>query len=158
MALGPVLPETSLVLDTNILTAWRYQKHGVVTAISDYQSRLKLLPALTSITVHEALYGFENKEAKAGALDEQTRGDRAATELLIKSCVVLPFDERAAEIAAYIVPRLPKNIPKESLLDALIAAIALAHRHGVATRDRGFETIAPHTPDGMILRLAFWAI
>jgi hypothetical protein len=63
MALGPVLGETSLVLDTNILTAWRYRKSGIVTAIADYQVRLKLLPALTAITVHEALYGFENKAA-----------------------------------------------------------------------------------------------
>lgn len=59
MAIGPALAETSLALDTNILTAWRYQKRGILEAIADYQSRLKMLPALTSITVYEALYGFE---------------------------------------------------------------------------------------------------
>jgi predicted nucleic acid-binding protein len=158
MALGPVLPETSLVLDTNILTAWRFQKPGVLAAISDYQSRLKLLPALTSITVHEALYGFENKAVKAGGQDEQTRRDRSATERLINSCLVLPFDQRAAEIAAYIIPRLPKNIPKDSLLDALISAIAVAHGYGVATRDRGFESIGQHMPSHIILRLVFWPV
>ncbi len=68
MTLGSVLPETSLVLDTNIVTAWRYRKSGVVTAITDYQSRLKLLPALTSITVHETLYGFENKARRLESL------------------------------------------------------------------------------------------
>lgn len=71
MTLGPVLPETQLVLDTNLLTAWRYRKTGAVKAIADYQSRLKLLPALTAITVHEALYGFENKAAKSGTLDDE---------------------------------------------------------------------------------------
>ena len=57
-----------------------------------------------------------------------------------------------------MIPRLKKNIPKESLLDALIAATALAHGYGVATRDRGFELIAEHTPDNMVLRLAFWSV
>jgi predicted nucleic acid-binding protein len=156
MTLGPVFPETSLVLDTNVLTAWRYQKGGVVARIKDYQSRLKLLPALTAITVHESLYGFENKAAKSGKLDDKTRQDRLAIELLINSCVVLPFDQRAAEIAAYLVPRLPKNIPKQTLLDGLISATALAHGYGVATNDRGFELIGQHTPTELILRLDFW--
>src|SRR5947199_10587481 len=119
MALGAVLIETSLVLDTNILTAWRYQRPRIVAAIADYQSRLKTFPTLTAFTVHEALYGFENKAAKAGELDERTKQDRIAIEQLINSCVVLPFDQRAAEIAAYIIPRLPKNIPKQTLLDGL---------------------------------------
>jgi predicted nucleic acid-binding protein len=158
MALGPVLAETPLVLDTNILTVWRYKKSSVVAAIVDYQSRLKLFPALTAITVHESLYGFENKAAKSGKLDDRTKRDRLAIEQLINSCVVLPFDQRAAEISAYIIPRLKKNIPKESLLDALIAATALAHGYGVASRDRGFELIAEHTPDNMILRVAFWPV
>jgi predicted nucleic acid-binding protein len=156
MALGPVLAETSLVLDTNILSAWRYKKSGVVEAIVDYQERLKLLPALTAITVHESLYGFENKAAKTGELDDRTRQDRLAIELLINACVVLPFDQRAAEIAAYIIPRLPKNIPKQTLLDGLISATALAHGYGIATNDRGFELIGQHTPDDLILRVASW--
>lgn len=155
MTLGPILPETVLVLDTNILSAWRYRKSGVVTAIARYQSRLKLIPALTAITVHETLYGFENKAAKA-ELDERTKQDRLAIEQLINSCVVLPFDQRAAEIAAYIIPRLPKNIPKQTLLDGLISATALAHGYGIATNDRGFELIGQHTPSELILRVDFW--
>lgn len=156
MALGPVLAETSLVLDTNILTAWRYQRSRVVAAIADYQSRLKILPALTAFTVHEALYGFENKAAKSGELDERTKQDRLAIKQLINSCVVLSFDQRAAEIAAYMIPRLPKNIPKQTLLDGLISATALAHGYGIATNDRGFELIGPHTPTDLILRVDFW--
>jgi predicted nucleic acid-binding protein len=156
MALGPVLPETSLVLDTNILTAWRYRKPGVITAIAAYQARLKLLPALTAITVHESLYGFENKTAKTGESDARTKRDRLAIEELINSCVVLPFDQRAAEIAAYLIPRLPKNIPKQTLLDGLISATALAHGYGVATNDRGFELIGRQTPEDLILRVDFW--
>ncbi len=156
MPFGSALPETPLALDTNILTAWRYQRSGVVTAIAAYQSRLKLLPALTAITVHEALYGFENKAAKAGELDDRTKMDRLALEQLINACVVLAFDQRAAEIAAYIIPRLPKNIPKQTLLDGLISATALAHGYGIATNDRGFEVIGQHTPGDLILRVDFW--
>jgi len=156
MALGPVLAETSLVLDTNILTAWRYRKSRVVAAVEEYQSRLKTFPALTAITVHESLYGFENKAAKFGELDERTKQDRLAIEQLIDSCVVVPFDEHAAVIAAYIIPRLPKNIPKQTLLDGLISATALAHGYGIATNDRGFELIGQHTPGDLIMRVDFW--
>lgn len=156
MALGPVLPQTQLALDTNILTAWRYQKPRVVAAIANYQSTHKFLPALTAFTVHEALYGFENTAAKSSLLDERTKRDRFAIEKLINSCVVLSFDQRAAEIAAYIVPRLPKNIPKQTLLDGLISATALSHGYGIATNDRGFELIGQHTPSDLILRVDFW--
>ena len=52
MVLGPVLAETPLVLDTNILTAWRADSVLVTTAIVDYQSRSKLTPALTAISNH----------------------------------------------------------------------------------------------------------
>ncbi len=157
MAVGPALPETSLVLDSNILTAWRFQKRGILEAIKDYQSRLKLLPALSAITVYEALYGFENALAKGQGDVEQNRLDSAKTEGLIGACMVLPFNQDAAKIAASIVPRLPKNIPKDMLLDALIAAIALAHDHGVATRNReDFELIGQRTPGDLTLRLAIW--
>ncbi|HLM58028.1 MAG TPA: type II toxin-antitoxin system VapC family toxin [Pyrinomonadaceae bacterium] len=157
MPVGPALPETLLTLDSNIVTAWRYQKRGILEAIAHYQSRLKLLPALSAITVYEITYGFENSLAKAQGNVERTRADFVQADGLINSCLVLPFDQNAAKIAAYIVPRLPKNIPKDTLLDALIAATALAHSHGVATRNReDFEVIGRHTPNGRILRLAIW--
>lgn len=158
MAVGPALPETSLVLDSNILTAWRYQKRGILEEIVSYQSRLKLLPALTSMTVYEAIYGFENALAKAQGNVEQARSDFLNVDLLINSCLILPFDYSSAKIAAYIVPRLPKNIPKNTLLDALIAATALAHGYGVATRNReDFELIGQRVPSDLTLRLAIWS-
>ncbi|MGI8565954.1 MAG: type II toxin-antitoxin system VapC family toxin [Pyrinomonadaceae bacterium] len=157
MAIGIALPDTSLALDSDMLTAWRYQKREVLGAIAAYQSQLKLFLALTSMTVYEAIYGFENKSFKPNEPNEQTRQDRLKTEQLIKSCVVLPFDQRAAEIAAYIVPRLSKNMPKELLRDVFIAATALAHRYGIATRNKkDFDLIANHIPDGLILRIADW--
>jgi predicted nucleic acid-binding protein len=157
MAVGPSLPETPLILDSNIVTAWRYQKPGIVEAIAAYQSSLKPPPTLSAITVYEVIYGFENSLAKAQGNIEQTKLDFGKADQLINSCIVLPFDHNSAKIAAYIVPRLPKNIPKDTLLDALIAATALAHGHGVATRNKeDFELISRHTPDSLTLRLAIW--
>ena len=55
MAEGPALTETSLVLDNDIFNAWRLGRdQRVLGAIADYQSRLKLFPALTSMTVYQA--------------------------------------------------------------------------------------------------------
>ena|SRR5260221_3000743 len=96
------------------------------------------------------------KQRRPGKLDDRTKQDRLAIEQLINFCGVLPFDQRAAEIAAYIIPRLPKNIPKQTLLDGLISATALAHGYGIATNDRGFELIGQHTPSNLILRVASW--
>ncbi|HLL16929.1 MAG TPA: PIN domain-containing protein [Pyrinomonadaceae bacterium] len=158
MSIGPALTETSLVLDNDIFNAWRYGRdQRVRKAIADYQSRIKLFPALTAMTVYQALAGFENKSIKPDEPNEQTKQARIETEQLIKACDVLPFTQSAAEIAAYIVPRLSKNIPKGTLVDVFIAVTALAHGYGVATRNRkDFEQIANHTPDNLVLRLAAW--
>ena len=50
MTIGVALPETSLALDSNVLTAWRYQKREVLDAIA-VPMQLKTFPALTSMTV-----------------------------------------------------------------------------------------------------------
>ena len=158
MAIGSALQETLLVLDTDVLTAWEYQTPYVLQAIRDYYSRLKQPPALTSITVFEALRGFEKVAVKLGGLDERTQRDRAATEHLIQNCRVLPFDQTAASIAAYIFPRLSQSERNKHREDIFIVATALAHGYGVATRNqRDFELIADHLPhDYPLLRLDVW--
>src|SRR2546421_4562134 len=109
MPIGVSFPETSLVIDTDIFTDWRYRKSYVEQEISAYVSRQKKPPALTSMNVFEALYGFEKKAVRDGGLDERTMNGRASTERLISSCVVLPFDGVAASIAAFIFARLSKS-------------------------------------------------
>jgi predicted nucleic acid-binding protein len=158
MAIGVVLSETSVVLDTNILIDWRYGKLHVQQAVSDYIARAKKPPALTSINVFEVLYGFENSVARSGSLDQRTAYDRMKSEALIQACSVLPFDQTAATIAAYIYPRLSQSERNKHWKDLFIASTALAHGHGIATRNRkDFELMANHLPSShSLLRLAVW--
>lgn len=148
MTIGPRPAQLSLVLDTDVLNDWRYQKQPVVNAITEYISVVKAPPALTSITVFEALHGFEKTAARGGALDERTRHGTEQVRRLIASCTVLPFDNRAAEIAAYIFPRLSRSEQGQHWADVLIASTALAHSHGVVTRNRSdYELIKRHSPE-----------
>lgn len=158
MPIGDALPETSLVIDTDIFTDWRYQKQYVEGQIRAYISRAKKPPALTSINVFEVLYGFENKAFKDGRTDERTTRDRETTEKLIQSCIVLPLNQDAASIAAYVFPRLAKRDQNKLSKDLFIAATALAHGYGIATRNRrDFALIADNLPPSRpYLRLAIW--
>lgn len=158
MAIGPALPETSLVLDTNVFTHWRNNQPYLLREIAEYFKRLKSPPALTSMTVFESLSGIESESAKNRITVEQARQYRSRIEVLSQSCTVLPFDNKAAIISAYIYPRLPTNMPKGLLRDVFIAATALAHGYGVATQNRrDFELIANNlSPNNPLLRLAIW--
>lgn len=158
MSIGPALPETPLVLDNDVFTHWRSGQQYTLREISDYVTRLKKPPALTSMTVFEALYGFEHGVLKSGELNERIKLNRIYTEQLIESCDVLPFDKNAAAIAAYITARLSKSDYNKHLKDVLITATALAHGHGVATQNkRDFELIAKQLPvSNPVLRLAIW--
>jgi predicted nucleic acid-binding protein len=157
MATANALPETPLVLDTDVFTQWRTQNPRIKQAIDEYFSRFKRPPELTSTTVFEALRGIEKVEARKG-VDARTQQYRFETERLIKDCVVLPFNEPAAVIAAYIYARLSKGKQNKHWEDILIAATALAHGYGVATGNkRDFDLIAQHLPPSHpLLRLAGW--
>ena len=164
MAIGPVLPETPLVLDSDVLRDWRHQKQSVKQEIDKYIVIHKRPPALTSMTMFEALHGFELEAIRLSANRELLKRDRDETERLIQYCRILPsgsfptgilpFDPEAAAIAAYIAAHLTgRKIRK----DIFIAATALAHGHGVATRNEGdFRRIANNIPGHQLLRLVFW--
>lgn len=144
MPVGPPLDETSLVLDTDVLSDWRYEKPHTQRAMVDYVARLSRPPALASITVFEALNGFEKEMLKPGGDNESLRRDRDNLERLIEPCEVLDFTAQAARIAAYVFPRLSKKAQKDHWRDLLIAATALAQGHGVATRNlRDFTLSQP---------------
>lgn len=173
MATAAPLPKTPLVLDTDVFIAWRYQDRTVKQNISDYVDIHKRFPALTSITVYEALSGFEKTIAQRGGSDERTERDRGAAIRLVQLCRslpsgpslsgILPFDESAATIASFIAGRLAKQAAKKKtgasfLRDIFLAATALAHDHGVATRNQeDFELIGEHLPlTHPLLQLVIW--
>ena len=150
-------PGISLALDSDVFNDWRYQRPAVLEVIRDYQLEFKALPALTSFTVFEALIGFEKQGARGGGLTDSQKRAREHAEGLVQSCRVLPFDGAAAEIAAYVFGRLGHAEGNRLRKDVFIASTAIAHKHGLASRNRkDFEEIATHLPTNLKLYLAIW--
>ncbi|HEX8843298.1 MAG TPA: type II toxin-antitoxin system VapC family toxin [Pyrinomonadaceae bacterium] len=155
MPIGPALPETPLALDTNIFTHWRNRQSYVLREIGEHFRRLKFTPALTSMTVFEALKGVEDEERKNKIPKDKAQRYKDRIKSLSESCTVLPFDQNAAAVAAYVYPRLTGQQLQKHWRDLFIAATAVAHGYGVATHnERDFKLIADILPD--ILRVAIW--
>lgn len=157
MAFVAAFPETSLVVDSDVFTHWRNQQPYVIAAISAYQTKLKRPPALTSMTYFEAIFGVDNSVAKHGLSAERAEQYRNNVGELSRVCGVLPFDQMAAEIAAYVCAN-SDELFKKHWKDVLIAATALAHGHGVATGNkRHFELIGSTLSSNYpLLPLAIW--
>ena len=155
--LGPRPAHISLLLDTNVLNDWRFGKPDVVRALSEYLSIVKAPPALASVTVFEVLHGFQKVFATTEKVDERWQTGMEKIQQLIASCIVLPFDQHGAEIAAYIFPRLSRSERAKHWADVLIASTALAHNRGIVTRNRtDFALIAKHAPPDAVLKLEVW--
>lgn len=158
MGVALALPDTRLVLDTDIFTAWRNQHPPVIAHIKDYKSRFLALPRLTAITVFESQFGFEKELAKPGELDERWLLSRQEMRRMIQACGVMDLNQQAAIVAAQIFARLPHNQQNRHWRDIFIAAIALTNGYGIATRNRkDFKLIGEHCPPDLpILYLADW--
>jgi predicted nucleic acid-binding protein len=155
MPIGPALPETSLVLDNDVFTHWRNGQAYVLREIAEHFNRLKALPTMTSMTVFEALYGVEEEERKNRITAVQAKRYKDRIKELSETCVVLPWEQRAAAITARIYPRLTSQQLQKHWRDLFVAATALAHGYGIATHNvRDFKLIADLTPE--ILRIAVW--
>ena len=115
---------------------------------------------MTSITVYEALHGIEKDIVSSGGLAEPWQEKRDRIDELVRNCIVLPLDERAAAIAAHIFPRLLPRLNREqrkkAWADIFIAATVLAHNYGLVSTDKDFELIADHLPTGRRLYLTAW--
>jgi predicted nucleic acid-binding protein len=150
-------PGTSLALDTDVLTWWRNQQPTIVSKINAYYAEFKLVPALTSFTVFEALSGFEKAAKASGGVSEQQILAREQFDRLVANCIVLPFDLAAAEIAALVFSRLSQTDRNKHWSDILIAATVISHRYGLASGNRDdFELIANTLPQGQRLYFAPW--
>lgn len=158
MAIGPTPPDVVVALDNDVLNDWRFRKPATLKAINEYIGLVKAPPALPSTTIFEMVHGFEKAVVKAGGVNERLRRDREHAQVLVKECSVLSFNQEAAEIAAYIFPRLSQKERNRLWTDVFIAATALAHEYGIATRNRSdFELIAQHIPANYPpLRIEVW--
>lgn len=158
MAANSAPSDKRLVLDNDVFTDWRKRRPHTVLAVNDYQLQFKELPKLTSVTVFEALWGIESRIVKPKAPNEPIEQWRLEVEQLIQSCGVLEFNRGAAEIAAYIFARLSHSQRNQHWRDVFIAATALAHDHGVATRNKDdFELVGRDLPThAPTLHLAIW--
>src|SRR5437763_1319119 len=121
MTLGPSPLDGVLALDTDVLTDWRYQRQPVVRAVGEYIAKFKVPPALTSTTVFEALHGFEKGALSSGGWDDRARRDLESLRRLTGGCIILPFNEGAAAMAAYIFPRLSQKERNKHWADLLVA-------------------------------------
>ncbi|HYL97313.1 MAG TPA: hypothetical protein VEZ90_00035, partial [Blastocatellia bacterium] len=100
-------PDTPLVLDNDLFSHWRNRHKYIERALGAYFAYHQQYPALPSMTVFESLSGFLRDDA--GEI-EATVGDKfERAQHLIDELVVLPFDRRAAEIAAAVFRRLPDS-------------------------------------------------
>lgn len=147
MPIGPRRPDVVLALDNDVLNDWRFRKPATLEAIAEYVRVVKAPPAIPAHTVFEAMHGFEKAAFKSSAVDQRVVQARERVGRLISECTILPFNQDAAEIAAYIFPRLTNSERAKRWMDIFIAATALAHDYGIATRNRvDFERIAENTP------------
>lgn len=155
MAIGPALQETPLVLDNDVFTHWRNGQSYVSREIEGHFKRLQFPPALTSMTIFEALYGVEQEERKQRITKIQSQEYTDRIKKLSDACRVLPWEQKAAAITAHIYARLTPQQLQKHWRDLFIAATALAHGYGIATQNlRDFKLIADLSPD--LLRIAEW--
>jgi predicted nucleic acid-binding protein len=157
MAIGPISPDILVALDNDVLNNWRTGNPTILAAITNYIRTTKTPPALTSTTVFEMMHGFEKVGVQNG-MSDRLKLDLDHARELTKECLVLPFNQEAAEIAAHIFPRLSRKERKDLWADMFVAATVLAHEYGIVTRNkRHFDLLAKHVPSHYpSLRVVVW--
>ena len=106
---------------------------------------------ITAITVFERLRGYRLAIRDGKPFERQLQ----AFEALVANCIVLPFDQEAASVAADIWSSAARG-QRQHLGDLLIAAIAVSRQLPLVTRNRrDFERIIK--PSGVELRLLDWS-
>lgn len=137
------------LLDTDTLSEIS-RGHPVVVARTRSYLREYGRLTVSSVTVFERLRGYRAALRDGKPYHRQMR----AFEALVSTCLVVPFDEDAAAIAAAIWAAATRT-QRRSLGDILIAASAIARQLPLVTRNkRDFEGLAKTA--GLSLRLVDW--
>jgi predicted nucleic acid-binding protein len=139
----------TVVLDTDTLSELsRGNAHvgeRALAYLTDY-GRL----TITAVTVFERLRGYRVAIREGKPLQRQLQ----AFEALVANCVVLPFDQDAASVAADIWSAVSRR-HRHQLGDILIASIAVSRQLPLVTRNnRDFQRLSKAS--GLDLRLLDW--
>ena len=106
---------------------------------------------ITAVTVFERLRGYRVAIRDGKPFERQMQ----AFEALVANCIVLPFDEEAARVAADIWSAAARR-HRQHLGDILIASVAVSRQLPLVTRNkRDFERLSKAS--GLDLRLLDWS-
>src|SRR5436305_14851838 len=139
-----------VVLDTDTLSELsrgnRLVKERALAYLTDF-GRL----TITAVTVFERLRGYRVAIRDGKPFERQLQ----AFETLVANCIVLPFDQEAASVAAHIWSGAARG-QRQHLGDIPIAAVAVSRQLPLVTRNRrDFERITKRS--GVDLRLLDWS-
>ena len=109
------------------------------------------------MTIFEAKWGIEKEFSRKEITNEEYKNFITGIDELISQHQILPFDQKAAEIASFIYARLSKSDQNKHWEDLFIIATAIANNYGLITQNvKDAKLLAGYLPDGMSLRLAIW--
>lgn len=145
-----MVPEP-VVLDTDTLSELSRGNTLVKARAASYLAEFGRL-TITAVTVFERLRGYRAAIRAGKPFERQLQ----AFEALVANCVVLPFDQDAATIAADIWSASTRS-RRRQLGDILIAAVAVSRQIPLATRNkRDFQQLTKAS--GVNLRLVDWTV
>jgi len=137
------------VLDTDTLSELSRGNPHVSQRALEYLADFGRL-TITAVTVFERLRGYRVAIRDGKPFERQMQ----AFEALVANCVVLPFDEEAARVAAVIWSAVARH--RQQLGDLLIASIAVSRQLPLVTRNkRDFERLS--NASAVDLRLLDWS-
>lgn len=140
-----------VVLDTDTLSELSRDNTIVKARAAAYLAEFGRL-TITAVTVFERLRGYRAAIRLGKPFERQLQ----AFEALVANCVVLPFDQDAAAVAADIWSAATRK-QRSKLGDILIAAVAVSREIPLATRNkRDFQQLTKAS--GIGLRLVDWTI
>ena len=140
-----------VVLDTDTLSELSRGNTLVKARAVSYLAEFGRL-TITAVTVFERLRGYRAAIRAGKPFERQLQ----AFEALVANCVVLPFDQDAAAVAADIWSASTRS-RRRQLGDILIAAVAVSRQIPLATRNkRDFQQLTKAS--GVNLRLVDWTV
>ena len=138
------------VLDTDTLSELSRGNPRVSARAMEYLADFGRL-TITAVTVFERLRGYRAAIRDGKPFERQMQ----AFEALVANCIVLPFDQEAASMAAEIWSAVARR-DRQQLGDLLIASIAMSRQIPLVTRNkRDFERLSKAS--GIDLRLLDWS-